>query len=112
MSGLSEGAILGGAKLAGAISGSAVSLAFMVPVTRREAALRFAVGMVSGLMFGGIAGLKLASELGLGGQIGAFEMMLTGSTLASLCAWWGLGVAARIARQWSQDRSGDNNNGK
>ncbi len=112
MSGIPESAILGGAKLAGAISGSAVSLAFMVPVTKREAALRFAVGVVSGLMFGGIAGLKLASELGLSGQIGAFEMMLTGSTLASLSAWWGLGVAARIARQWSQDRNKENSHGQ
>jgi hypothetical protein len=112
MSGISEGALLGGAKLAGAISGSAISLAFMVPVTRREAALRFAVGTVSGLLFGGIAGLKLASELGLSGQIGAFEMMLTGSSLASLCAWWSLGVAARVARQWSQDRNKDDNYGQ
>jgi hypothetical protein len=112
MSGISEGALLGGAKLAGAISGSAVSLAFMVPVTKREAALRFAVGVVSGMLFGGVAGLKLASELGLTGQVGPFELMLTGSALASLCAWWGLGVAARIARQWSKEDSGENKDGK
>ena len=112
MSGIPEGALLGGAKLAGAISGSAVSLAFMVPASKREAALRFAVGTVSGLLFGGVAGLKLASELGLTGQIGPFEMMLTGSALASLCAWWSLGVAARIARQWSQDRNEDGKNGQ
>ncbi|MGL4488775.1 MAG: DUF6107 family protein, partial [Rhizobiaceae bacterium] len=99
-----------GAKLAGAISGSAISLAFMVPVSKREAALRFAVGTVSGLLFGGVAGLMLASELGLTGQIGTLELMLTGSALASLCAWWGLGVAARLARQWSQDRNGEARN--
>lgn len=111
MTGISEGALLGGAKLAGAISGSAISLAFMVPTNKREAALRFAVGTVSGLIFGGVAGLKLASLLGLAGQIGPFELMLTGSALASLCAWWSLGVAARIARQWSQDRNKENRHG-
>ena len=112
MTGISEGALFGGAKLVGAISGSAISLAFMVPVDKREAALRFAVGTVSGLVFGGMAGLKLANQLGLSGQIGPLEIMLTGSAFASLCAWWSLGVAARIARQLSQDRNKDDSNGK
>ena len=107
MSGIPEGAIIGGAKLAGALSGSAISLAFMLPATRREAALRFLVGLVSGLVFGGIAALKLAAELGLEGQIGAPELMLAGSALASLCAWWALGVLARIARQLSRDGDAD-----
>lgn len=103
MAGLSEGAMIGGAKLAGALSGSAISIAFMLPANKREAALRFLVGMVSGLVFGGIAGLKLAAELGLEDKIGAPELMLAGSALTSLSAWWALGVFARIARQWSRE---------
>jgi Family of unknown function (DUF6107) len=99
MSGLPEGALIWGAKLGGAVAGSAISLAFMLPVNRREAALRFAVGLVSGVVFGGMAGLKLASELGLEGKVGAPELMLAGSAAASLCAWWALGVLAKIARK-------------
>jgi hypothetical protein len=99
MNGLPEGALIWGAKAGGAVAGSAISLAFMLPVNRREAALRFAVGVVCGLVFGGLAGLKLASELGLEGKVGAPELMLAGSAAASLCAWWVLGVLARIARK-------------
>ena len=99
MSGLPEGALLWAAKAGGAVAGSAISLAFMLPVNRREAALRFVVGLVCGLVFGGMAGLKLASELGLEGKVGAPELMLAGSAAASLCAWWVLGVLAKIARQ-------------
>ena len=78
-----------------------------VAVNRREAALRFMVGLVSGLVFGGVAGLKLAAELGLEGNVGAPELMLAGSALTSLSAWWALGVFARLARQWSRDGGAD-----
>ena len=99
MSGLPEGALIWGAKAGGAVAGSAISIAFMLPVNRREAALRFAVGVVCGLVFGGMAGLKLAVETGLEGKVGAPELMLAGSAVASLSAWWALGVLAKIARQ-------------
>lgn len=101
MSGIPEGAMLWGAKAGGAVAGSAISLAFMLPANRREAAIRFAVGVIAGLVFGGMAGLKLAAELGLEGKAGPFELMLTGSAAASLCAWWGLGVLAKVARKMS-----------
>ena len=91
-----ETAWLWAAKLAGAIAGSAISVAYVLPHGRREAALRFTVGVVSGLIFGGAAGLKIASELGVETAIGAFEVMLMGSAAASLSAWWALGLVMRI----------------
>ncbi len=101
MSGIPESIVLWSAKAAGATAGSAVSIAFMLPASRREAATRFAVGIVCGLVFGGMAGVKLAVYFNLLDRIGAFEMMLTGSAAASLCAWWGLGVLSRVAGQLS-----------
>ena len=83
------------AKVAGAVGGSAISLAYILPHGRREAAARFAVGVVCGLVFGGTAGLKIASELGIENLIGPVEMVLMGSAAASLCAWWALGFAMR-----------------
>ena len=43
----------------------------LLPDGRREAAVRFAVGVVCGLVFGGTAGLKIAVELGIDRLIGA-----------------------------------------
>jgi len=87
------------AKLIGAVAGSAVSIAYLLPKGKREAALRFAIGIAAGLVFGTSAGLKLADEIGISGRITAFEMTLSGAALASLCAWWGLGVLSRIAER-------------
>lgn len=95
MTPLSETAWLWLAKGAGAVAGSAISLAYLLPSGRREAAIRFAVGVVSGLVFGGAAGLKIAQELGIAGEIGAAELMLVGSAAASLCAWWAVGFVMR-----------------
>jgi hypothetical protein len=90
MTDISEAAWLWAAKGAGAVAGSAVSLAYILPQGRREAAVRFAVGVVCGLVFGGTAGLKIALELDVEGLIGPVETMLMGSAAASLCAWWAL----------------------
>ena len=64
-------AFLWAVKGAGAVAGSAVSLAYILPSGRREAALRFAVGVVCGLVFGGTAGVKIAAELGIAAALGA-----------------------------------------
>ncbi len=101
MSGVPEGIALWIAKATGATAGSAISIAFMLPASRREAALRFTVGIASGMVFGGMAGLKLADYFEHLDRIGTFEMMLTGSAAASLCAWWALGVLSRVAGQLS-----------
>ncbi len=95
MSDLSNATLLWMAKVSGAVAGSAVSLAYILPHGRREAATRFAVGVVCGLVFGGTAGLKITAELGIEDVIGPNEMMLMGSAAASLCAWWVLGVVMR-----------------
>lgn len=84
------------ARAAGAVAGSAISLAYLLPKDRREAAVRFAVGVACGLVFGGAAGLKIAAELGIADMLGAGELMLMGSAAASLCAWWGIGLVMRM----------------
>lgn len=95
MTHLSDAAWLWVAKGVGAVAGSAISLAYMLPRDRREAALRFLTGTVCGLIFGGTAGLKIATELGLRDLIGTNETVLVGSAVASLCAWWALGFVLR-----------------
>lgn len=95
MHSLSDTAWLWAAKGAGAIAGSAISLAYILPRGRREAALRFATGTVCGLVFGGTVGVKIAAELGLRDLVGANETVLVGSAVASLCAWWALGFVMR-----------------
>ena len=87
------------AKLAGAAAGSAISVAYLLPRGRREAAARFMIGVVTGLVFGAPAGLALASQLDLGEALSASERIMMGSAAASLCAWWALGVLARFAAQ-------------
>ncbi len=86
------------AKAAGAAAGSAISIAYVLPGDRREAAIRFAVGVASGLVFGGTAGLKIAVELGIEETLRPFETVLMGSAAASLCAWWALGMVVRTLR--------------
>ncbi|WP_019996475.1 DUF6107 family protein [Aureimonas ureilytica] len=88
---------LWGAKLAGAVGGSVISIAYLLPAGRREAAVRFLAGAVTGLVFGGPSGLALGDQLGFTERIGAAELALIGSASASLCAWWALGVLQRFA---------------
>ena len=95
MTDITDAAWLWAAKGAGAVAGSAISLAYLLPRGRREAATRFAVGVACGLVFGGTAGVKIATELGIAASVGAGETLLMGSAAASLCAWWGLGLVMR-----------------
>ena len=86
----------------GASAGAAVSLVYMLPADRREAASRFVAGLVSGLVFGGPAGVLLAGRLGIATHLSASEIMLSGAAAVSLTAWWALGVLARLARRWGK----------
>jgi len=96
------------AKGAGAIAGSAISIAYILPSGRREAAIRFAVGVACGLVFGAAAGLKIAAELGIEDRLGGPETMLVGSAAASLCAWWAVGFVIRsFARPSPADKATD-----
>ncbi|MBB3238109.1 DUF6107 family protein [Phyllobacterium endophyticum] len=100
----SDAALILAAKAAGAIAGSAVSLAYMLPKDKSEAAIRFLVGIVCGLAFGGAAGVKIAAELDIGGELGKGELMLMGAAAASLAAWTALGIFARIAARMGETR--------
>lgn len=83
----------------GASAGAAVSLVYMLPADRREAACRFLAGVISGLVFGGPAGVLIADRLGIAVHLTASEIMLSGAAAVSLTAWWALGVLARVARR-------------
>lgn len=85
------------AKSIGAICGSAISIAYLLPANRREAFLRFVVGITVGMMFGTFVGIKLADYLGVMQLLSTVEVALSGAAMASLCAWWGLGIMARLA---------------
>lgn len=89
------------AKVIGSVAGSIVSLAYILPRGRREAALRLAVGIITGLVFGTTVGLKTAETIGLLDHLSVFETTLIGSTLASLCAWWAIGLLHRIHERWN-----------
>jgi len=106
MNEFSEAAWIWAAKGLGAVAGSAISLAYILPRGRREAAIRFAVGTACGLVFGGAAGLKIVAELGIAGAIGPAETMLLGAAAASLTAWWALGLVMRAFRRGSQAEGG------
>ncbi|KQV43521.1 MULTISPECIES: DUF6107 family protein [unclassified Rhizobium] len=86
----------------GAVAGAAVSLVYMLPRSRQEAASRFLTGTACGLIFGAPTGVWLVGWLGIAGEISGSEMLLTGSAAASLCAWWVLGAAARIAARFGR----------
>jgi hypothetical protein len=90
----------------GASAGAAVSLIYMLPADRREAACRFVAGLISGLVFGGPAGVLLAGRLGIATHLSASETVLSGAAAVSLTAWWALGVLARVARRWGRPRGG------
>jgi hypothetical protein len=89
------------ARIAGAVAGALVSLAYMMPRGAREAVARAIAGIVSGLVFGGPAGVALAQWMGVTEMLSPAETLLTGSAAASMTAWWVLGALARIA-----DRTG------
>lgn len=95
----SDAAWIAFSKVAGAVAGSAVSLAYMLPHSKREAAIRFAVGIICGMVFGGVAGVKIAQTLALQDVLGRAELMLMGAAAASLAAWTALGVFKRFAER-------------
>lgn len=93
------------AKGLGSAAGAAVSLVYMLPKGRREAASRFFTGLICGLIFGGPAGLWIVARLGIAGRLSGAEVMLTGSAAASLFAWWALGAAVRVAERYGRGSS-------
>ena len=66
------------ARLIGAVAGSAISLVYLLPKHRREAAVRFLTGVACGLIFGGPTGLWGAARLGIEPELSPAEIMLAG----------------------------------
>ncbi|MEM7214848.1 MAG: DUF6107 family protein [Pseudomonadota bacterium] len=87
------------AKLVGAVAGSAISIVYVLPGGPREAFIRFIVGLGIGIVFGSATGHAMADYLGIAERLSRVEITLSGSTAASLCAWWGLGMLARFAKK-------------
>jgi hypothetical protein len=88
----------------GALSGAAISLVYLLPKSEREAISRFLTGLISGLIFGGPAGVWLAARLAISGYLSPFETMLSGAAAVSLCSWWVLGLLERMAQKWGKER--------
>jgi hypothetical protein len=84
----------------GASAGAAVSLVYLLPKNRREAASRFFTGLACGTIFGGPSGIWIAERLDLVDRLSVSEVMLSGSAASSLCAWWALGILQRIAGRY------------
>lgn len=99
MQDLPETAWLWSAKIIGAILGSAISIAYILPSGRREAAIRFAVGVSIGFVFGPLVADQLSEYFVLNSSLSQAELFLMGSSLASLCAWWALGILHRLAQR-------------
>ncbi|OAE38320.1 DUF6107 family protein [Agrobacterium tumefaciens] len=89
------------ARITGAVAGAGVSLVYLLPKSRREAASRFITGVSCGMIFGGPIGLWIVQQLDIAGALSGREIMVAGSAAASMGAWWGLGVLVRIAERYS-----------
>lgn len=96
------------AKGLGATLGSAVSIAYALPRGRREAAIRFIVGVILGITFGPASGVRIAGYFGVGEDLSRVEIALMGATAASLCAWWALGMMRNVFAGRFKLRSAEN----
>jgi hypothetical protein len=94
-------------KVVGASAGAAMSLIYLLPKSRREAAGRFFTGLSCGLIFGGPTGIWGAQRLELSSLLSAADVVLAGSAAASLCAWWVLGMLSRLAERYATSRTPD-----
>lgn len=79
-------------KVLGAVGGSAISLAYLLPKGRREAMQRLAVGMVSGFIFGPMVVPK-AEEWGF--AAGPLETLFACCAAVSAVSWVLIGFVLR-----------------
>jgi Family of unknown function (DUF6107) len=84
------------ARGAGAVAGSSVSLIYLLPKQRHQAASRLVVGIICGLVFGQAAGEKLVQFMALEVHPKEFEVVLMGAAAASFASWWSLGFLVRL----------------
>ena len=85
-------------KATGAIVGSAISIAYVFPSGRRDAAIRFFTGVAGGFVFGTTVGVKLAHDFRIADVLSEGETALMGSAVASLAIWWVMGFLLRLAK--------------
>jgi hypothetical protein len=90
---------------AGAIAGSSVSLVYLLPKKRHEAASRLIVGILCGVIFAKAAGTKLVQIMALDVAPAALEVTLMGATAASFASWWLLGLLVRTLNRDAADRA-------
>lgn len=102
------------AKIIGACAGSAISIAYILPRGRREAAIRFATGVTGGMVLGTTVGVYLAHQLGIDAVLSDVEVVLMGASVASLFLWWAIGFMLRVAdvRSGGLRRFPDNQKGE
>lgn len=98
------------AKFIGAFAGSAISLAYILPKGRREAAIRFASGVTGGLVLGTTVGAYVAHELSIDTIMTDFEVVMMGSSVASLFLWWAIGFVLRISDTRTPDTKAGSEN--
>lgn len=83
------------AKAVGAIAGSAISLAYVLPHGMRDAAIRFLSGVAGGLVFGTPIGVHIAKQMQIDDLLSDAEITVMGAGVASLGLWWAIGIALR-----------------
>lgn len=98
------------ARALGAVAGSAISLAYVLPRGRRDAAIRFMSGTAGGFMFGTPIGIYVAEHLAIADKLTAEQTVLMGAGLSSLLLWWAIGVAMKASpRLEAKSYKGDRN---
>lgn len=80
------------AKLAGAIGGSVISLAYLLPRNRRDAFQRLCVGLVCGVLFGPLVSAKLTAW---GFAAGELEQLMGSCAFTSAISWGAAGMIYR-----------------
>jgi len=88
------------ARVIGAVAGSAISLVYLLPKGRREAAVRFLTGVCCGMIFGGPAGLWIVRKLDV-----AADRLSRARTAPASREWsgWLVPLGQRLeALQWLQ----------
>lgn len=81
----------------GAFVGSMISLAYVLPKGKREAAIRFLTGVSAGLIFGMPIGIWISNKAGITEQLHIAEIAVMGAAISSLCIWTALGVGMHMA---------------
>ena len=72
------------ARITGAVAGAGVSLVYLLPKSKREAASRFITGVSCGMIFGGPIGLWIVQQLDIAGALSGREIMVYSPHIAGV----------------------------